>query len=593
MTLALRLPFFGAAPAARPNRVVPELEPWRAQLVLLGFGALLLILAARAFHLQAFENDFLVSEGAKRHVRTLVVPGGRGAMLDRSGAPLALSAPVESVWAVPAELLAARERLPQLAKLLGLKPRELQKHLEVRADKGFLYLKRQMNPDEAARVLALDLPGVFTQREYRRYYPAGEAAAQLVGLTDIDMNGQEGLELALESQLKGEDGSRRVIKDRVGRVVEDLEQYRQPQPGADVRLSIDLRLQHLAYRELKAAVIEQKAVGGVVVLLDPHSGEVLALASHPSFNPNRREAVEPAAMRQRAVTDLFEPGSTIKPLVVATGLDTGLYRPSSVIATEHGRWRVGRLLVRDVHDYGDVDMTTLLMKSSNVGAAKIGMQLGAQRLWQAYKRYGIGQPTGSHFPGEVQGVLRPAKEWGLIATATSSYGYGFSLNALQLARAYSALAADGLLPDVTLVKRDAQLPAERPRAVSVGTARELRRMLETVISDKGTARRAAVEGYRIAGKTGTVHKVAPGGGYLSRSYQSLFVGMVPAEQPRLVAVIMIDEPNAGQHYGGAVAAPVFAKIMQGALRALHVPPELPLEHVEQVTAAKQPAEART
>ncbi|MGH8528499.1 MAG: peptidoglycan D,D-transpeptidase FtsI family protein [Nevskiales bacterium] len=591
MSIALRLPFAGAPrSAARPNQVVPEFEPWRARLVLLGFALLLLTLVARAFYLQVFDHDFLISEGTKRHIRTLTVPGGRGAILDRNGTPLALSAPVESVWAVPAELLGAREQLPKLAKLLGLNPRELKKHLEARADKGFLYLKRQMNPGDAARVLALGLPGVFTQREYRRYYPAGEAAAQLVGLTDIDMNGQEGLELALEAQLRGEDGSRRVIKDRVGRVVEDLEQYRQPQPGADVRLSIDLRLQHLAYRELKSAVIEQRAEGGVVVLLDPHNGEVLALASDPSFNPNRREAVEPAAMRQRAVTDLFEPGSTIKPLVVGAGIEAGLYRPSSVISTEHGRWRVGRLLVKDVHDYGDVDLTTLLMKSSNVGAAKIGMQLGAQRLWQAYRGYGIGQPTGSDFPGEVQGVLRPAKQWGQIATATSSYGYGFSLNALQLARAYSALAADGLLPAVTLVKRDGQVLAERPRALSVSTARELRRMLETVISPKGTARRAAVEGYRIAGKTGTVHKVAPGGGYLGRSYQSLFVGMVPAERPRLVAVIMIDEPNAGQHYGGAVAAPVFAKIMQRALRAMRVPPEMP---VSTVTAAKPlPPEAR-
>ncbi len=591
MSAALHLPFGRTTrPAARPNQVVPEFEPWRARLVLMGFALLLLTLLVRALYLQTFDHDFLVSEGAKRHIRTLTVPGGRGAILDRNGAPLALSAPVESVWAVPAELLGAPEQLPKLAKLLGLNPRGLQKHLEARADKSFLYLKRQMNPGDAARVLALGLPGVFTQREYRRYYPAGEAAAQLVGLTDIDMNGQEGLELALEPQLKGEDGSRRVIKDRVGRVVEDLEQYRQPQPGADVRLSIDLRLQHLAYRELKSAVIEQRAVGGVVVLLDPHSGEVLALASDPSFNPNRREAVEPAAMRQRAVTDLFEPGSTIKPLVVGAGLETGLYRPSSMIDTEHGRWRVGRLLVKDVHDYGVVDITTLLMKSSNVGAAKIGMQLGPQRLWQAYRRYGIGQPTGSGFPGEVQGVLRPAKQWGQLATATSSYGYGFSMNALQLARAYSALAADGLLPAVSLVKRGEQVPVERPRALSAGTARELRHMLETVISSKGTARRAAVEGYRIAGKTGTVHKVAPGGGYLGRSYQSLFVGMVPADRPRLVAVIMIDEPNAGQHYGGAVAAPVFAKIMQGALRAMRVPPELPLSTV---TAAKPlPPEAR-
>ncbi len=573
-----------AAPTARPNRIVPVFEPWRARTVLLAFTLLSATLAARAFYLQTFDNEFLVQEGSKRHVRKLSVPGGRGVILDRHGAPLALSAPVESVWAVPGELLAARQRLPLLAKQLGMHPRALEQQLQTRAGKSFMYLKRQMNPGDAAQVMALGLPGVFLQREYRRYYPAGEAAAQLVGLTDIDTNGQEGLELALEPQLRGVNGSRLVLKDRVGRVVEDLAQYRQPQPGADVRLSIDLRLQYLAYRELKSAVAEHRAAGGVVVLLDPHSGEVLALASDPSFNPNRREVVEPAAVRQRAVTDLFEPGSTIKPLVVATGLEAGLYRASSVIATEHGAWRVGRLLVKDVHDYGDVDLTTLLMKSSNVGAAKIGMSLGARRLWDAYHRFGIGQPTGSGFPGEVQGVLRPAREWGEIATATSSYGYGFSLNALQLARAYAAFAADGLLPEITLLKRTGPPPA-RARALSAATARELRHMLETVTSPQGTARRAAVEGYRIAGKTGTVHKVAPGGGYLGRSYQSLFVGMVPAQQPRLVAVIMIDEPNAGLHYGGAVAAPVFARIMQGALRALHVLPDLP----EGAFTAGQPA----
>lgn len=578
MRLAARGAWRGAVAArpARANKVVPEFQPWRARVV---FGTLLLCMAAlagRAFQLQVLNTDFLRAEGAKRHVRELTVPGGRGAIFDRNAQPLALAAPVESVWAVPAELLAEKERLPELAHHLGLPVSALRRTLSTKSHKSFVYLRRQLDPDHARRVLALQLPGVFTQREYRRYYPASESAAQLLGVADIDLNGQEGLEMALDPLLRGVDGSRRVIKDRLGHVVEDLAEFRQPEPGANVHLSVDLRLQYLAYRELTRAVAANRADGGVVVILDPLTGEVLAMVSDPSYNPNRREVVDAAAMRQRAATDLFEPGSTIKPFVVAMGMQAGLYRPGSIIATEHGRWQVGRLLVKDIHDYGNVDLTTLLMKSSNVGAAKIGMSLGANRLWQGYRDLGIGQGTGVGFPGEAQGVLRPAKAWGQIATATSSFGYGFSVTALQLARAYAALASEGRVPELTLIRREPGAAIPVQEALSPGVARSVRAMLETVVSGHGTAKRAAVEGYRVAGKTGTVHKVAEGGGYASKRYQSLFVGMIPASAPRLVAVIMIDEPKAGAHYGGAVAAPVFAGIMQDAMRILRVPPDLPL-----------------
>ncbi len=571
--------------ASRRNQVILPPGAWRVQLVLGCFGLFALVLAGRALYLQVLDQDFLASEGAKRHVRTLTVPAGRGAILDRRGEPLALSAPVESVWAVPGEVLANADQIPRLAKLLDIPRKDLQQALEKRRERGFMYLRRQMTPAAARRVMALQVPGVFLQREYRRFYPAAEAAAQLVGYTNIDNQGQEGLELSLEGKLHGEAGGRRVIKDLAGRVVEDLAEFEAPQPGEDVRLSIDLRIQYLAYRELKAMVDKENADGGVMVVVDPANGEVLALASYPSFNPNRRDGAGVDGRRQRGAVDTFEPGSTVKPLVVAAAMEAGLFNQYSIIPTDHGRYPVGRLLVRDFRDYGDLDLGMLLQKSSNVGAAKIGLALGPERLWRAYRDFGLGELSGAGFPGESTGVLRDHFKWGDIATATSSYGYGLSVTALQLARAYTPLAGDGHLRELTLMQGQV---GEAKRVLSEATTRQVREYLESVVTPTGTARRAAIPGYEVAGKTGTVRKVGVGG-YKHSRHQSLFVGMVPAKQPRLLAMVMVDEPRGKEYYGGAIAAPVFREVMKDSLRMLQIPP---LKAPETVTAGIDP-EPRT
>jgi cell division protein FtsI (penicillin-binding protein 3) len=556
-----------------------RLEPppvWRARFVLAVFGVFAVVLCGRAFELQVLDREFLVEEGAKRHLRTIDVPAGRGAIRDRRGEPLALSAPTESVWTVPSALLETPDKIAPLARRLEMDPAELRRRLVEYRDRQFLYLRRQLSPAQARRVMGLEAPGVFLQREYRRYYPAGEAAAQLVGLTDIDGRGQEGLELALDGALHGEAGSRRVIKDRVGRVVEDLAEFTPPQAGRDIRLSVDLRLQYLAYRELKTAVLQNQAEAGVVVMLDPATGGVLALVSYPSFNPNSRASIPAAGLRNRAVTDIFEPGSTIKPLLVARALDSGAYSTASVIDTEGGDYRVGRLTVHDFRDYGDVDLARLLVKSSNVGAAKIGLGLGPEILWDAYRDFGLGGITGVGFPGERYGVLRDFYQWGEIATATAAYGYGVSVTALQLARAYAALAADGRLRALHLVAEDGRggPPPVDSRAASAGAARTVRGLLRGVVTPEGTASQASVSGYHVAGKTGTVRKVTADG-YARDRHQALFVGMAPADAPRLVTLVMIDEPRGDTYYGGSVAAPVFARIMRDALRMLRVPPDAP------------------
>lgn len=560
----------------RPNVKLGPPPAWRARAVLVVFGVFAVVLVGRAFELQVLDHKFLTSEGDKRSLRTLAVPAGRGAIRDRNGEPLALSAPTESVWAVPASLLEAPQKIPSLAAQLDINTSELRQRLHKYGDRQFLYLARQLSPSHAQRVMDIGAPGVFLQREYRRYYPAGEAAAQLVGLTNIDSRGLAGMELALDDALHGEPGRRRVVKDRLGRVVEDVAEFQPPYAGQDIRLSIDLRLQYLAYRELKKEVVKQRAKAGVVVLLDPATGEVTAMASYPSFNPNNRGSISKAGMRNRAATDTFEPGSTMKPLLVASVLDSGAYTLKSEIDT-HGGWlRVSNnLTVHDHRDYGRVDMQRLLTKSSNVGAAIIGMSLGAEKVWQIYHAFGFGQTTGSRFPGERAGVVHDYYRWGKVETATSSYGYGQSVTALQLARAHAVLADDGRLHDVRLVMGDIAGPPVPPRQViSAATAAEMRKLLEGVISPEGTASRAAIRGYEVAGKTGTVHKTGSGGYYKDR-YQGLFVGMVPAAHPRLVGVVMIDEPSAGGYYGGLVAAPVFANIMREAMRILRVPPDDP------------------
>jgi cell division protein FtsI (penicillin-binding protein 3) len=570
--------------ALRPAITLSPLETdgWRRWAAALLLGLLAVAVVARAVNLQVWQRDFLTREGDKRHFRTVALPAFRGAIRDRRGEPLALSAPVDSIWADPSDLLTSPPHVAALARLLGYTPRELDKFLRARTDRQFVYLKRQIDPDEAARILSLKAPGVSAQREYRRYYPAGEVAAQVVGFCDIDGKGQEGIERMQDSVLRGIPGSRRVIRDNTGRIVEDTNDYVEAQPGHDVTLTLDLHLQYIAYRELKAAVEAHHAHGGMIVVADPTTGEILAMASQPGYNPNRPNDRDSEGMRNSAVVDAFEPGSTIKPLLIAQALELGKWKPDSHVDTGPGWFRVGSATIHDTHPNGYIDLAHLLSKSSNIGAAKVGLSLGAQAVWAGYQKFGIGEPVNAGLPGEATSVLRPYREWGEIATATASYGYGISVNALHLIRAYSALADDGLMPALSIVRSATHIPPQR--VVSAQTAREVRELLEGVVAPDGTAQRAAVPGYRVAGKTGTVRKAA-GGSYAPHQYLSVFIGMAPAEHPRLVAMVMIDSPQGTDYYGGLVAAPVFSNVMRDGLRLLQVPPDLPLPAPAVETAA--------
>ncbi|MFT4045508.1 MAG: penicillin-binding protein 2 [Solimonas sp.] len=544
---------------------------WRHGFVLgvLALGAC--VVFGRAFQLQVIDQDFLAAEGSKRFIRNVTIPAHRGAITDRRGEPLALSAPVETLWAVPQALLDSPQHVDAVARLLGRKPAEFQKFLEARADRKFVYISDPLSPGEARRVLSLGAPGVFSDPAYARYYPAGEVAGQLVGFCGRDGAGLEGMEKAQESVLAGRQGSRRVIRDRAGHVVEDNLEFVEAQSGEDVQLTIDLRIQYLAYRELKDAVIRNKAKGGTIVIADSATGDILAIASQPGFNPNNPGERKPPGTRNRAIVDLFEPGSTAKPLLVSEALETGLFQPTSTVDIGPGWFKVGALTVRDEHSHGVLDLATILAKSSNVGAAKIGLTIGPEAVWSGFQRFGIAEPLYTGFPGEVSSVLRHYSEWGQIATATASYGYGWSVNALHLVRAYAALADDGLMPQLRLIKNVRPVPPQR--AISANTARAVRRMLETVVAPGGSATRAAIQGYRVAGKTGTARKLSDSGVYDPNKHQSLFVGMVPAERPRLVGIVIIDEPSDGAYYGGLVSAPVFASVMQGAARLLQISPD--------------------
>lgn len=545
---------------------------WRRSAALAFMGVFAVAVVGRAFYLQVVENEFLKHQSDIRAVRNVVLQANRGAVRDRNGEPLALSAPVDSIWVVPQDLLDAPPYLQAMAKLLDQQPREFENFLRERSDRQFVYLKRQIDPDEAKRIMSLGAPGVFSQREYRRYYPAGEVAAHVVGFCDIDGKGQEGIEAAQDSILRGTPGSRRVIRDRAGHVVEDTDDFTQAQPGQDVNLTLDLRLQYLAYRELKSAVEQNVAKGGLIVVADAHSGDILALASQPGYNPNRDDDRDSAGLRNRAVVDSFEPGSTIKPLLISQALETHSVSPDIHIDTGPGYFKVGALTVHDVHPEGDINLSLLLAKSSNVGAAKVGLIMGPELVWTGYQKFGIGEPVSSGLPGEASGVLRKYTEWGQIATATASYGYGLTVNALQLVRAYTGIANDGLMPALSILHRDHQVPAQR--VISEQTARAVRELLEGVVTTGGSGTRAAVAGYRVAGKTGTVRKNA-NGSYIEGHHQAVFIGMLPAEHPRLVTLVMIDDPAGDDYYGGAVSAPVFGRVMAGAARLLQIPPDMP------------------
>jgi len=531
----------------------------------------------RSLDLQVMNNDFLQDQGDARYLRVLDLAANRGTITDRNGEPLAISTPVDSVWVNPQRLQINSGQWRQIAGLLKVSVSDLKDQLARRQGREFVYLKRHINPDIAQQVMALEIPGVSLQREYKRYYPAGEVAAHVVGFTNIDDAGQEGIELAYEPWLKGRPGSKRVIRDRLGRVVEDVESIQVPESGKDLRLSIDRRLQYLAYKELKAAIRQNKARSGSVVLLDIKTGEVLADVNGPSYNPNNRQTLRRGVTRNRAVTDVFEPGSTIKPFTVAAALEAGTIRPRSTINTHPGVFKVGNKSVRDVRDYGVIDIETILKKSSNVGASKIALQVPREKMWAFFNQVGFGNQTGCGFPGEASGLLSSFQGWNDVERATMSYGYGLSVTALQLARAYAMLANDGLLRPVTFLAE----PSASTVATQVASARhahDVMAMLETVTLKGGTGQLARVPGYRIAGKTGTVQKYSVGG-YSDESYVSLFAGVAPASKPRLAIVVMINEPANDEYYGGRIAAPVFSRVMAGALRMLGVAPDAAPESI--------------
>ncbi len=559
------------------RRKPPSFTARRAALGLMLTAACLAVVAA-AFQRQVLENEFLRDEGEKRFLRERVIAARRGMITDRNGEPLAISTSMSTVWADPQLLAQRRDALPALARALAAPSGELDARLSGYLEQGrrFMYLRRRVAPNRAYAVQQviddLHLAGVGMDTEYRRFYPGGEMFGQLVGFTNVDDIGQEGIELVFEDRLRAAPGKRRVIQDGRGRVVEEVEQIRPPSHGQDLALSLDRRLQFLAYRELKRAVAQHRAKSGTAVLLDITTGEVLAMVNQPAFNPNAARSEPVENRRNRALTDVFEPGSTMKPLVVATALEAGLINPRTPVSTAPGVLHLGHNRVKDIRNYGLLTATGVITKSSNVGVVKIAQRMDRAMLWQTYSRLGFGRITGVEFPGERTGFLPHYAGWSRFEHATLAFGYGLSMTSLQLAQAYAVVANDGMRLPVTLQRRDAVPAGER--VFSVATARAVRAMMETVVSNKGTARRAMIAGYRVGGKTGTAKK-ATGRGYAPGKYQAVFAGMAPISEPRFVMVVMIDEPQGKYYYGGIVAAPTFAKVMQAALRLYNVAPDDP------------------
>ena len=544
---------------------------WRSLAVLGFFTLVALGLAARAAYLQVLDKKFLLAQGEERHLRVIEMPAHRGMILDRNGEPLAVSTPVDSLWMNPQELGDAPDKVPLLARALGARPADLMKLVRSSQDKEFVYLTRGMDPYVAQQVMALQVPGVYTQREYRRYYPAGEVTSQVLGFTNVDDRGQEGLELGYDDWLKGVPGAERVIVDRYGRSVEDVENVRAPRAGQDMTTSIDLRIQYLAYRALKQAVEAQGAKSGSIVVMDSKTGEVLAMANLPSFNPNNRSDAKSDDFRNRAVTDMFEPGSSMKPFTIVSALLSGKYQLDSVIDTSPGTLKVaGYTIHDDGYDFGRIDLTTIIQKSSNVGASKIALSLPSEFMWHTLDAFGFGKSTGSGFPGEAPGNLPAYRAWNPARQATISYGYGVAITALQLADAYDTLANGGVHTPPSFV-RLANAPEPQP-VIPPQLSMTLRGILESVVSSEGTGKLADIAGYHVAGKTGTAH-VAVNGGYSTDKYISVFAGMAPASDPRLVAVVVINQPTHGNYMGGKVSAPVFAQVMRGALRLLDITPD--------------------
>lgn len=567
--------------SGKPDVTAP---PWRTRFVLAVFVLLAFALGGRAVHLQFVRAEFLVGQADARHLRTAEIPAHRGMITDRTGEPLAISSPIKSVWAVPRDVLAYDGGVNAIATVLGRNAATLRGELEARSDREFWYLARHVSPDVAAAVVDAEIPGVSLQREYRRFYPSGEVTGHLLGFTDIDDRGQEGVELAYDQWLDGEPGAKRVLRDRLGRTVEDVDLLAAPEPGKPLRLSIDRRLQYIAYRALKSAVNRHRALGGSAVLLDARNGEILAMVNQPRFNPNNRADRGQGRSRNRAVTDVFEPGSTLKPFTVAAALESGEYAPHTPVETGPGWMQVSGSAIKDVRDFGAIDVSTVIQKSSNVGAAKIALSLEPDSIWRLLLRSGFGASAGVGLPGEVTGHIAAQPSRRPIEQATLSFGYGVSSSTLQLARAYTALAREGTLAPVSLLPVT-QPAASGERVMSAGTARAVVAMMERVVRPGGTALQAAIPGYRVAGKTGTVRKPEPGG-YATDRYVSLFAGLAPASDPRFVSVVMIDEPRGKAYYGGEVAAPAFSEIVSGALRLFNVPPDAGPEH-DQLMAVRE------
>jgi len=567
------------------QRLASGLKAWRYGSVL---GVFLLVVAAlgwRLVDLHVVDNEFLRKQGDVRTIRVESIDAHRGVVSDRYGEPLAVSTPVQTLWANPSEVDPDEARLTNLARLLNISEARLRERLETYAEREFIYLRRKVQPGLAKEVMALDINGVYSRQEYRRYYPAGEVTAHVVGFTNIDERGQEGMELAYNQWLSGESGRKRVLKDNRGRIIKDLTLIRDASPGHNLQLSIDLRLQYLAYRELKAVVQAHSARGGTLVMLDVDTGEVLAMVNQGSYNPNDRSQLAAENLRNKAITDLFEPGSTMKPVAMAAALESGEYSMNTTIDTSPGFRRFGRFTIRDHRNYGVISLTDIIAKSSNVGISRIATDIGGDSIRNLYSRLGLGQPTGIGFPGEAVGVLPSPPKWRPVEEATLSYGYGLSVNALQLAQAYMVIANGGIRYPLSLIKLDRE--PEGQRVLSEKVTYDVRNMLREVVT-RGSGKRAQPGFYSAGGKTGTVHLVGKQG-YEDSQYKAIFAGMAPIDNPRIVTVVAVDAPQSGEYYGGEVAAPVFARVMSDALRLLNVKPELEVgdAHASEKTAGER------
>ena len=571
----------------------PRSFRWRAHVLVFLLICSAMGLVWRAVDLQLVDHTFLAKEGDARFSRVVQIAAHRGTITDRYGEPLAVSTPVDSIWVNPKELALAPDQIPRLAAALKQDRHELARRITSNLERDFLYLARHREPSEARQIKALGIPGVYLSREYRRYYPSGEVTGHILGFTNVDDAGQEGLELAFDHWLAGENGEKRVIQDRYGRIVQNVDSIRPARPGRDLVLSIDLRIQYLAYRELKAAIRDQRASAGSAVVLDVTTGEVLAMVNQPAYNPNDRDHMVPGVYRNRAATDMFEPGSSIKPFFVAAGISTGKYDEHSIIDTSPGFIQVSRGVkpIEDEHNLGAINIATILAKSSNVGMAHIALSLPPMQIWNTLRGFGFGQVTTSGFPGESAGLLSQYSQWRPIGIASMSHGYGLAVTPLQLAHAYATLGSRGILRPISFLRVDTSPSGQR--VMDEHTCFELTHMLESVVVAEGaTGRRAAIPGYQVAGKTGTAQE-ASGGGYSADRYFAVFGGIAPATNPRLAALVVLDDPSAGRHQGGEVSAPVFSEIVGGALRLLAVAPDQPINGPEELPSTPIHSSVRT